>query len=131
MSIILLLSMGFMACKKDSTTQPKTTQEKLLGKWNYVSTVSNQFYSGSSHIITNTGAAGDYADFRNDGKVYFYTNGSRDTTVYGIVNESKVWVDNTSNVFDLKVITETDLEFYNKEILNVSDYNETTTRFKK
>ena len=59
MSIILLFSMGFMACKKESTTQVKTTQEKLLGKWNFVSTISNHFYSGFPHIVTTAGAAGD------------------------------------------------------------------------
>ena len=131
LGIVLLISMGFLACKKESTPQPKTTQEKLLGKWNYISTVSNHFYSGSSHIMTVTGAAGDYADFRNDGKVYSLTNGSRDTAAYGIVNDSKIWIDNTSTTFDLKVFTETDLQLYHKEILNATDYDEATVTLKK
>ena len=131
MSIILLLSMGFTACKKESTPQPKTTQEKLSGKWNFVSTISNHFYSGSSHIITTTGAAGDYVDFRNDGKLYSYIIGSYDTIAYGIVNESKIWIDNTTYTFDLKVFTDTDLQMYHKEIPNATDYDETTVTLKK
>ena len=131
MSIILLFSMGFMACKKESTTQVKTTQEKLLGKWNFVSTISNHFYSGSSHIITTTGAAGDYVDFRNDGKLYSYIIGSYDTVAYGIVNESKIWIDNTINTFDLKVFTDTDLQMYHKEVPNATDYDETTITLKR
>lgn len=131
MSIILLFSMGFMACKKESTTQVKTTQEKLLGKWNFVSTISNHFYSGFPHIVTTAGAAGDYADFRNDGKVYSYIIGSYDTAAYGIVNESKIWIVDASNTFDLKIFTDTDLQMYQKAIVNATDYDEATVNLKR
>ena len=72
-----------------------------------------------------------YADYRNESKVYNYINGLLDTTIYGIVNNSKVWIDNTSDVFHMKVITENVLELYNNEILSVSNYDETTIRFEK
>lgn len=131
MSIILLFSLGFMACKKESETQPKTTQEKLSGKWNFVSSVTNHFYSGASHITTINGVAGEYADFRNDGKVYSFIGGSYDTAAYGITNDSRVWIDNTGYIFDLKVFTDTDLQMYNKGIVNAADYDETTIIFKR
>ena len=131
LSIVLLLSMGFIACKKESTTQPKTTQEKLLGKWNYVSTVSNIVFGGSSQTMTNTGAAGDYVDFRNDGKVYSYITGSRDTAAYSIINDSKMWIDNASDTFDIRVLTENNLQLYHKEIYSATDYIESTVKMKR
>ena len=130
MSIILLLSMGFMACKKDDA-KSKTTQEKLSGKWNFVSTISNHFYGGSSHFTNTTGAPGEYVDFRNDGKIYSYIIGAYDTVAYGIITESKIWIDNSNNTFDLKVFTDADLQLYDKEIINPSDYDEATINLKR
>ena len=81
--------------------------------------------------MTYTGAAGDYVDFRNDGKVYSYINGLRDTTSYGLMNDSKVWFDITTNSFDIKVFTDADLQLYNKEIINATDYDEATVNLKR
>ena len=70
----LLLTAAIMhcvSCKKESTTPtptPKSAQEKLLGKWNIISEVYNDYYGGSSHITTYNFPAGDYVDFKSDGR---------------------------------------------------------------
>ena len=99
-----------VSCKKESTTAtPKSTQDKLLGKWNMISEVQNDYYSGSSHITTNNFQAGDYLDFKSDGKVTNYQSGSTFTYDYGVINESKIWLLSTGYIYDLKLLTETDL----------------------
>ena len=130
LTIVLLISMGFIACKKESST-PKTTQDKISGKWNLQSAVTNNYYSGSSHIITYTGTAADYADFRNDGKVYSFVDGSYDTSRYAIISDTKMWIDNDSTVFDIQTLTNTDFKIYMKEIYGPGDYHESTTSLKR
>ena len=131
MSLLLLISMGFIACKKETTTQPKTTYEKILGKWKLVTTVTNDYYSGSPHRDTIVWPAGDYIDFRIDGKAYGYNSGSYDTSAYGIINNSKLWIDDVSYVFDIEILTDTDLQVYRKEIISPTEYSEGTARVKR
>ncbi len=130
-SVILLISMSFMACKKESTVQPKTTLEKILGKWKLVTTVTNDFYNGSPHIDTIVWTASDYIDFRIDGKAYGYNSGSYDTTAYGIINNTKLWIDDVSYLFDIKILTETDLQLYRKDIISPTEYSEGTANAKR
>jgi hypothetical protein len=125
-SIVLLFSLSFISCKKETTTLPKTSLEKILGKWKLVTTVTNDFYNGSSHLDTIVWQAGDYIDFRIDGKAYGYNSGSYDTTFYGIINNSKLWIDDVSYVFDIKILTESDLQVYRKEIISQTEYSEGT-----
>lgn len=130
--IILLISMGFIACKKESSNPtPKTTLEKIAGKWKLQSSVVDNFYSGTSHIITYTGTAADYADFRNDGKVYSFVDGNYDTSAYGIISDTKMWIDSSSTTFDIQTLTDTDFKIYRKEIYGPGDYHESTTNLKR
>ncbi len=129
--ITLLISMSFMACKKESTTQPKTTLEKILGKWKLVTTVTNDFYNGSPHLDTIVWPAGDYIDFRIDGKAYGYNSGSYDTSTYGIINNSKLWIDDVSYLYDIKILTEADLQVYRKDIISPTEYSEGTATAKR
>jgi len=128
--IILLISMGFIACKKESVT-PKTTQDKIAGKWKVHSSVVDIFYSGTSHIVTYTGTAADYVDFRNDGKVYSFVDGNYDTAAYGIISNTKMWILNSSDSFDIQTLTDTDLKIYRKEIYAPGEYQESTTNLKR
>jgi hypothetical protein len=130
LSIILVICMSFIACKKENTT-PKTTQEKIAGKWKYQSSVVDNFYSGASHINTYTGTAADYVDFRNDGKVYSFTVGNYDTSAYGIISDTKMWIVFASDSFDIQTLTDTDLKIYRKEIYAPGDYHESTTNLKR
>lgn len=128
--IILLISMGFIACKKESSNPtPKTTLEKIAGKWKLQSSVVDNFYSGTSHITTYAGTAADYADFRNDGKVYSFVNSNYDTSAYGIISNTKMWVVNSSDTFDIQTLTDIDLKIYRKEIYAPGDYHESTSNF--
>jgi hypothetical protein len=122
--------MGFIACKKESA-KPKTTQDKIAGIWKLHSSVVDNFYSGTSHITTYTGTAADYVDFRNDGKVYSFVDGSYDTAAYGIISDTKMWIDTASSVFDIQTLTDTDFKVYRKEIYAPGDYHESTTNLKR
>ena len=128
---LLLISLSFMACKKESpATQVKTTQEKLLGKWNLVSEVTNDYYGGSSHLTTYNFQPGDYTEFKNDGKFTEYKSGTFDTYDYGIIDDSKIWMLLTNNIYELKILTASDLQLYKKEISG-TDYYESTLTMKK
>lgn len=130
-SAILIMCIGFIACKKDSTTQPVTNQQKILGKWNLISTVANDHYSGTDHITTTTWVAGDYIDFRTNGKAYQYSGGSYDTASYGFINDTKLWFQSTNYAYDIKTLTDTDLELYIKLVINSTDYSEATAKAKR
>lgn len=132
--VTLLLVAGFLSCKKSSNDQqPKTTQEKLQGIWKPVSTVINDYYNNASHADTTYWNAADYIDFRSDGKVYQYESASNsyDTSAYGIIDDSKIWIINSTYVFEIKTFTDTDLQLYRKEIHNTTDYTESTARVKR
>jgi hypothetical protein len=128
--IVLLISMGIIACKKESTA-PVSTQDRISGKWKLESTVSNDFYSGTSHINTYTGTAADYADFRNDGKVYSFVNNNYDTAAYGIISDTKMWIENSTDTFDILTLTDANLKIYRKETYNATEYYESTTTMKR
>ena len=131
LSIILLISTGLIACKKESTPQSKTTQEKFVGKWNLLSEVTNNYYSGSNHITTYPFTAGDYTEYRSDGKMIEYKNGSYDTFNYGFVSDSRIWILYIGNYFDIKTLTETDLQIYHKDEYSPTEYYESTLNLKK
>ena len=130
----LLLTAAIMhcvSCKKESTMlTPKSTQEKLLGKWNMISEVDNDYYGGSSHITTYNFLPGDYIEFRSDGRATTYNSGSTFTYDYGVINESKIWMGLPNYIYDLKVFTETDLQLYRKNVTG-ADYYESTTNLKR
>ena len=122
--------MSWVSCKKESTAPiSKSTQDKIAGKWKLQSSIANDFYAGTSHITTYTGTAADYVDFRNDGKVYSFVSASYDTSAYGIISNTKMWIDNSSDTFDIQILTDTNLKLYRKEIYNPTDYYETTISF--
>jgi hypothetical protein len=129
----LLLTAAFLpwvSCKKENTTKSTITKEKILGKWNWISEVNNSYYSGMSHITTYNFAAGDYFEFKSDGKVTEYESGTELTYDYGIIDETRIWMLIPSNIFTLKLITATDLQLYQKNGSG-TDYDESTLNFKR
>ena len=128
--VLAILVMPLVSCKKESATQPKTTQEKLLGKWNWISEVVNDYYGGMPHITTYNFPAGDYMEFKSDMKVTEYQSGSVLTYDYGIINESKIWLFMAFNVYEVKLITGSDLQLYKKDVSG-ADYYESTLNFKR
>ena len=131
LSIILLAGIGLTACKKEIAPKPVTTQDKLLGKWNLITEVTNDYYGALSHPHNYPFAAGDYMEFKSDGKVIQYNSGSSMTFDYGLIGDTKVWFILPSNLFDLKLLTGTDLQLYHKDIYSPTEYYESTLILKK
>ena len=130
--LITIASMIITSCKKeDAAPKPKTTQEKIAGKWRLESSARNDFYAGVPHFITYTGTAADYVDFRNDGKVYSFVDGNSDTTAYSIISDTKMWIDSSTDVFDILTLTESTFKFYMKQTFNAGEYYETTINLKR
>ena len=118
----------FTACKKDDTTVTKTTAQKVLGKWGVVSEVTVSYRSGVATTYTLPGAATDYADFRTDGKIYFYVENKYDTSTYKIINNQSITIDADS----AQIKTLTDNSFVLEEkYYNGSDSTKSTISLKK
>jgi len=122
---LLLFSLTLLSCKKD---HEKTTQEKILGKWSIVSIVDNDFYSGSSHITTYTGTTTDFIDFRNDGKASVSFAGYTNSSDYGLIGDTKIWIENDN--YEIKTLTDNQLTLYSKDTYG-SDFYESTMSLKK
>lgn len=128
--VLAILVMPLVSCKKESATQPKTTQEKLLGKWNWISEVTNDYYGGMPHITTYNFPTGDYMEFKSDGKVTQYNSGSAMTYDYGIIGDTKIWLVVANNIYELKALTASDLQLYKKDVSG-ADYYESTLHLKR
>lgn len=120
-----------VSCKKESAGPiTKTTQEKLLGKWNWVSAVSNDYYGGMPHITTLNYLPGDYMEFKSDGTVISFQSGSTSTFTYSIIDGTKIWMVFPNYIYYLQVLTESELQLYIK-IVTGSDYYESTLNLKR
>ena len=126
--VILMLMIA--ACKKSDVT-PVTPQSRIQAKWTHASTAALYYYNGASNTFNFVGQPGEYFDFRGDGKVYFYMGGSYDTTTYGMINDNQVWMNANTDIYDIKVLTSTDLQLYRKEVVSPIEYNENTINLKK
>jgi hypothetical protein len=110
------------ACKKKDVE--KTTAEKISGRWNVVSDISNDYFSNQDHRATIIGLATDYADFRADGKVYAQIGGQKDTSIYTIVSDNKINFE--GDVTDIRTLTENQFVLYSKSPYGTSSYFERT-----
>jgi len=130
-AIILFACIALLgiSCKKNDPPQP-TTQSKIQAKWKLQSVVENDFYAGSAHVVTFSGAS-DYADFRADGKLYSYSLGYYDTSAYSIISDTKMWIDVSTDVYDIQTLNDTQLKLYIKEITAPGEYTETTINCNK
>ena len=126
--VILMLMIA--GCKKSDVTQA-TTQSRIQAKWTHASSQAIYYYNGASNTFNFMGQPGEYIDFRGDGKVYFYMGGSYDTTAYGMISDSKIWMDTNADIYDIRVLTGTDLQLYHKEVVSPIEYNETIINLKK
>jgi hypothetical protein len=128
--VLLLLSITiFSACKKKDVE--KTTTEKITGSWKFVSAAYNYFNGTTSSPSSNNGIAGDYYDFRADGKVYLQEGGVKDTVAYSILSDNKIKFDGDD--FDVKVLTDNQFVLYNKYVYPnaPTKYDETTYNLSK
>ena len=117
----------FPACKKTETTS-QTTAQKVLGKWALVSEHSSETSQGRTINDIYIGMAGDYVDFRTDGKAYYYFDNAFDTTTYKVISDNLMKVEwDTSTI---KTLTGTSFILHNKQ--SFSDVTtETTLTLKK
>ncbi len=131
-TIVALAIIYLPACKKSSDAQPQqTTLQKIQAKWQLQSLVENDHFSGTDHIITITGNANDYIDFRTDGKVYSSISGNMDVATYSLTgSDTKILIDGT-DTFDIKTLTSNSFILYIKQLSGGSDFDETTINMKK
>ena len=116
----------FTACKKNDTTAT-TTGQKVVAKWTIVSDNQVHVEAGVSHPSNYNGVAGDYADFRTDGKVYVHSDGSYDTSAYKIISDASIKLE--SDTFQIKTLTTTSFILYKG--MSAKDSSQETITFKK
>jgi hypothetical protein len=126
--LVSLVTFYLPACKKSDKKQ--TTIEKVQGKWQLVTDISNEHVSGMDHINTTTGSPGDILDFRTDGKVYSNIGGQADTSAYALSGDTKLII-NGIQLFDITTLTSNSFILYAKETNGGSDFNEETITLKK
>lgn len=97
------------ACKKDKNKEPeKTIQEKILGKWTYVSRTVTTTKPPSTD--TNPAEPGDYMEFKADGKLLARINGAAERTgAYSINAENKLLVE--GEAYDIDELSDKKLTF--------------------
>jgi hypothetical protein len=116
--LILLLTASILTikgCKKDkaseTTTEEKTNQEKIVGKWNLIS-YDFEITEPSKPVQKGNEKArsGDYFDFRADGKVYSVIEGAKEqSSAYTITNNQlKI---GGGEVYTIKELTDSKLAF--------------------
>lgn len=116
----------FTACKKSDTTTT-TTAQKVVAKWTIVSDNHVEVEAGVSYPFNYNGVAGDYADFRNDGKVYAHIDGSYDTSTYKIISDASIKFE--KDTFQIKTLTTTSFIIYKG--MSARDSSQETVTFKK
>ena len=85
--IVLYIFCFLVGCKKeDKGTTPVVT---LVVKWNLVSDYTSNHLA---QMNTYTGVAGDYFDFRADGKCYVKEGSQYDTLSYAIKNDTTITI---------------------------------------
>ena len=111
----IMLTFIFASCKKNKNTA--TTLQKIQTKWSVESVIDHEHDPSSLPIDTTTtylGVATDYVDFRNDGKVYSYFDGSADTSPYTLSGDTTIII-NLLGKFKIQSLTDHVLKLYDKE----------------
>jgi hypothetical protein len=119
-------------CKKedkDSGVVNQTTQ-KLLGRWTFLNSTSNDYYSDADHVKVTPGQQGDYIEFRSGGTAIVRLLGASDTSKFSVTKDNKVIFDQV-DVFDLKTLSESDLILYRKVVYTAANYSEETYTLKR
>ena len=128
--LAFLTCTAFISCKKDEAA-PQSAKATVQGKWYLQTLVQNDHYAGADHISTYPSNSSDYYDFRDDGKVYAYILGNYDVTTYGIIDATHLWIDVSTDIYEIKNLTATTMQLYQKTPMNAADYYESTLNLKK
>lgn len=124
--ILAVVLACFQACKKSPALA--TTTQKFQNKWNVQSITDLKHQAGTNDQTTTTpGAAGDYFDFRTDGKLYVsLENGQvKDTSNYTMISDNQFSI-NGSVLATISTLTSNALIFSVTTTGSGSDYEKTT-----
>ena len=126
-----MLTFIFESCKKKDTA---TTLQKIQAKWSIESVIDHEHDPSSLPIdttVTTLGVATDYIDFRSDGKVYSFFDGSADTSAYALSGDTSIIISTSGNL-KIQSLTDHVLKLYEKEDdPSTSSYFEETINLKK
>ncbi|WP_421941078.1 hypothetical protein [Pedobacter sp.] len=114
MTIVALVTVLSLAgCKKDVE---KTTLEKIQGRWNYGSSNHKEVYPPSTNnTYAFTGKAGEYFDFRTDGKLYVKMEGDpEESETYTVDNDNQISI--SGEPFVIQQLTDNRLVIYSKQV---------------
>ncbi|WP_131707585.1 hypothetical protein [Chryseobacterium angstadtii] len=109
--LLTLLSVLIVTgCSKDDPAEIPP-QERILGKWKFISVVTETIRpSKPVEITTEQGAEGDYFDFRNDGNLYYALGGNEEEIeAYSIENGNILKIEGT--ISTIKELTQQKLVF--------------------
>jgi hypothetical protein len=127
----IMLTFIFESCKKKDTA---TTIQKIQAKWSIESVIDHEHDPSSLPIdttVTTLGVATDYIDFRSDGKVYSFFDGSADTSAYALSGDTSIIISTSGNL-KIQSLTDHVLKLYEKEDdPSTSSYFEETINLKK
>lgn len=124
---MVALSALVYSCKKDDD---KSNAEKIQGKWNVMSVYYNDYYSSSNHRDTSTYATGTYTiEFTNNGK--YIEKGATWSDTSGYKVEGSNLIVDTYDTLQIRTLTGSDLQLYNKYYYNTGSYYESTANLKK
>ena len=91
---ILAAVVMVVSCDKNNDKPVNNTLSKIQAKWK----VNSIKFAYGEIDSTYTGVAADYIDFRTDGKVYTNVDNEKDTSLYSLVNDTKLVVDGDTAV---------------------------------
>ncbi len=122
-TLLALASVSFTACKKEKIEDtdppnpdfvlPVGEAAKILGKWQIKTITINDHYAGADHIKTYQGTSADYVEFRTDGKMHTFFNGSLDVSNYTVKSTKQITID--TDPATILLMTDTQLKFSSKD----------------
>jgi hypothetical protein len=89
-SLAIVFTFQFMSCNKDAI--PSNNKISIIKKWNLVSDEQYQGVGVNNHLVTYTGQAADYFDFRSDGNCYTREDGELDTLQYSLISDTLILI---------------------------------------
>ncbi|MBO9672003.1 MAG: hypothetical protein J7577_01055 [Sphingobacteriaceae bacterium] len=127
-SIVLFIAIN--GCKKEKVEDPpKTTAQKIQGKWNITSIIEKEVSTNGTFTNNHSGTSGEYVEFKTDGKVYTKRDGqSLESLTYTVNSDTQITID--GDVHDIKTLTENSFVIYHKSTFQ-SGYNEITVTLSK
>jgi len=100
-----------VSCDKKNDKPANNTLSKIQANWKVASIQSTYGDEDSTY----TGATADYIDFRTDGKVYTNIANEKDTSLYSLVNDTKLVIDSDTAV--IQQLSSSQFKFEYKEAI--------------